>query len=747
MIEEERNSSGSRPRWNLAETDAIFAQEVDQAMGEIDAADLEDPPAVRQRLLGDRAHIMKAVEPSLTRWRQTREAQKELGARGVVGVLIFVTAAIPLLLGIVSFIRQLWDSMPSVQILGMAPWTSSLTWLAIAVIQVILGGVLVVTSEPAPNEEAKKARSLFVSDVRQEIRAALLLIINDVLAESRTKELMLDTSEARDLVELNSADILESHFISRCIKFLRSHRASAIGISGPRGVGKTTIMQKVCNHDPANYLGVHLPAPVSYAPDDFVRLLHREVLRRALEDEQGEDGTSMLDSRLKVVRSRRTHLWRLFSFVVLVYVGIGIIAFGRSGFQPPRLSAYDVAGGALIGAGLVALSMTVPQWVSRRARSGNAVVELCNAELSRLDWTSKAQSTTKNSVKWKIFTFEDQDQIELTERAVSHADLATGFKSFATRYAELTGCELIIAIDELDKMSDSSDLLAAVNGMKDLFRGSGTHFLVSVSEDALASFALRGVPIRDAFDSSFDEVVSVTRFTVSDSRNLLARRVIGFPDILSLFCHALSGGLPRDLIRLARHCIAVRGGDDSAPAVTTSTAVKVVTRQHLSSILEGALHQALATARSADDPAQTKEGAAVPAKPADHAGRQRRAVLECRAILDEGSPDTHTDVRECLARLDAARGAEVNPALESIIAMISVLEAANAYFSLPRTRESWEAERVAGEPEQVAMRIARCVADVSVDPEFALTNLEWVRRATASSAQAADSSHRPAAGS
>ena len=63
---------------------------------------------------------------------------------------------------------------------------------------------------------------------------------------------------------------------------------------------------------------------------------------------------------------------------------------------------------------------------------------------------------------------------------------------------------------------------------------------------------------RDAFDSSFDAVIELQRLTCMESHAILSERAIGFPKSLSAICHAWSGGLPRDLIRVSRRCVELR---------------------------------------------------------------------------------------------------------------------------------------------------------------------------------------------
>jgi hypothetical protein len=48
------------------------------------------------------------------------------------------------------------------------------------------------------------------------------------------------------------------------------------------------------------------------------------------------------------------------------------------------------------------------------------------------------------------------------------------------------------------------------------------------------------------------------RLTAEEAHKILSGRAIGFPRSLSAISHAWSGGLPRDLIRVARRCVELR---------------------------------------------------------------------------------------------------------------------------------------------------------------------------------------------
>src|SRR5260370_6905383 len=79
--------------------------------------------------------------------------------------------------------------------------------------------------------------------------------------------------------------------------------------------------------------------------------------------------------------------------------------------------------------------------------------------------------------------------------------------------------------------------------------------MVSVSDDALNAFERRGLPLRDAFDSSFDEILRVNACSFFGSGRLRYRRVIGLTEPYVPLCHCLAGGLARHVIRAARQVV------------------------------------------------------------------------------------------------------------------------------------------------------------------------------------------------
>jgi len=145
------------------------------------------------------------------------------------------------------------------------------------------------------------------------------------------------------------------------------------------------------------------------------------------------------------------------------------------------------------------------------------------------------------------------------------------FRDLARRVAA-QHAGLIVGIDELDKLEYDKSA-AFLNDIKAIFGVPRAYFLVSVSENAAAGFERRGVPFRDVFDSSFDEIITVGYLDWPASRELLNQRVVGMHAPFAALCHVFSGGLARDLIRTAR---AVLSHPDSAGNVSLSDVVKTL---------------------------------------------------------------------------------------------------------------------------------------------------------------------------
>jgi hypothetical protein len=140
------------------------------------------------------------------------------------------------------------------------------------------------------------------------------------------------------------------------------------------------------------------------------------------------------------------------------------------------------------------------------------------------------------------------EQIPLTE-----ADLVLELAQFVAKLNE-NGYQVRIGIDELDKLEAGDDAERFLTGITALFPIRDCSFLLTISQNAAAQFARRGMPVRDVFDSSLDCVIVVQPISFAEARRMVRSR---FPpkqpekmsDTQILLCYCLSGGLPRDCLR------------------------------------------------------------------------------------------------------------------------------------------------------------------------------------------------------
>jgi hypothetical protein len=238
--------------------------------------------------------------------------------------------------------------------------------------------------------------------------------------------------------------------------------------------------------------------------------------------------------------------------------------------RPPRLIGY--AAWAVSGLGVLTLARRTLM-ASRLVRRSPAMTtrRLAKEAARNLERVRYLQTST---IGWSAglklsFGLDGQRTRGLSraEQPRSYPEIVDDFRAFANEVAEFLhedGHRVFIGVDELDKIGSTQQAERFLNEIKGVFGIPHTYFLVSVSDDAMTSFERRGLPLRDAFDSSFDEIVRADPLTYAESRRLIYRRVIGLTEPYIAFCHCLSGGLARDLIRAARQVVRT-GQQESEP--------------------------------------------------------------------------------------------------------------------------------------------------------------------------------------
>jgi hypothetical protein len=367
---------------------------------------------------------------------------------------------------------------------------------------------------------------------------------------------------------------------------------ASIGVAGPRGSGKSMLIREYCDpgsaaeaddlgFDWAWLWGYGLPrrpgtdlrclvaAPVDYAPRDFVLHLFAAFCRSVTStyDRQAESLPGVVLGAFWLRRG----VWLLLALVGRAVLFGGAAAallywkhvIARRLAVPPDWVGYAAL--ALIGIGLLNFAWTAAhriRWWARQASSRDeaSLAAAARKHLARVRYLQTFTSGWSGSLNLPGGGSSGQytRSTARSEQPLSYPEIVDEFRDFARDVAadmHRHGGKVFIGVDELDKIGSAEQAERFLNEIKGIFGIPHLYFMVSVSDDALTAFERRGLPLRDAFDSSFDEIIHVGPLSYLESRRLLYRRVIGLSEPYVALCHCLAGGLARDVIRAARQVV------------------------------------------------------------------------------------------------------------------------------------------------------------------------------------------------
>lgn len=485
------------------------------------------------------------------------------------------------------------------------------------------------------------------------------------------------TTVASSLVELDIRDTVSSQTYAKVRSFIHDHDASAIGLTGPRGSGKSTVMQQLRADQQLRCIAVRVAAPVFYSPTEFTRIIHADLSREVA----GSRSSHITDGFHRARRQAAGSVGKaVFSLLVIVTL-ILLWYYDKARPAPPAILNVDLFGDVVVICLAVFLGFLAHKgWTVFRqgALLGGPPAtarDLGRQQLQKLRWvtTTEASRTTKFSLASS--SLQGEDKLTRSERELSHAEAVQDLREFVNQLVAMTGRAVLVCIDELDKIADAGVAVEAINGIKDLFHFPKTHFVVSVSTDALHSFAARGVPVRDVFDSSFDTVIKVSRLSFEESRVLISRRALHFPASAALFCYAWAGGHPRDLIRTARSCVEFRHDlVDKQQAPTVARLSSLVLTRDLREVIDAAVQKLASENSSGND-------------------KTLKALVELTLKLDGGRYGLHSLAKD-LGRSRFPR--EVTGSQESQQLVNALLPYARlafliqGLFTTPRTPLQWQ---------------------------------------------------------
>lgn len=495
-------------------------------------------------------------------------------------------------------------------LLGVVFWqniVAGTTWWLAPLATVLAAGAAViwtvrVRAQSAAMTAEAEIRGLKVQLQRRtsaSVKESFTQVLNETLGPEN--KLPFPTVAPR-LVELNTSAVVPSSTAKLLKNFVEGHESSAVGIAGPRGSGKSTLMRGLTSDAEHRERSVWLTAPVRYDSVDFIRRLLLEVANKVDERNGGEL------RRIRRRKSSSVFVARTTIGALLSVFGMGLLAINSYGgtFMPLQFSATGVTGIVLLVSGMLVVTLGMIAVLTGRsyayggggARRLKYSTFLAREAITRLSFDRETSTKSKNVAKFlgSSLSLEDENSVTLKDRALSHADLVNELRKLLEAFAQDESPKpIIVVIDELDKISLTTDLVDTINDLKDLFHIEGVHFVVSVSTDALLSFEQRGLIARDAFDSSFDTIVPVQALSLDESLQVISARAEGFPPLVGAFCHAWAGGLPRELLRVARRCVEIqRAAKDAQPV---ELLVRTVIAEDIVSLVEAAMRSTTTPAK------------------------------------------------------------------------------------------------------------------------------------------------------
>ncbi len=244
--------------------------------------------------------------------------------------------------------------------------------------------------------------------------------------------------------------------------------------------------------------------------------------------------------------------------ILLPFVVLVLIAPGDNSFRP-LITDDDTPlrlGAFLLGLLIVALGARSRSF----PRTAPTLVADCRDHLYRLQTVQNSTAGLTTGAT-QFLTLGTSHSSGVTSVPPNYPLLVAEFRRLLgeiARHEHDKGNRVVIAIDEVDRLGTDTKALAFLAEIKGILGVPYVHYLISVAEDVGAAFVRRGLPHRDVTDSSLDDVLHVRPCALDESADILQRRAPHIGAAYIALAHALSGGLPRDLIRYGRRLLDIR---------------------------------------------------------------------------------------------------------------------------------------------------------------------------------------------
>jgi hypothetical protein len=413
--------------------------------------------------------------------------------------------------------------------------------------------LLLMPKERRREKRAVAAREDWLNEAREiAVHHELTQTINRLLAPEWDKRLLVRNSVGLRAIYHEQSQV-RTIAAERADNALWHSDGASIAVSGPRGSGKSNLLTELCRSD--SLFSVLVSAPTRYAPREFLIQLFQEVCTKYIRDQRGpgvaEAGTREAFTRFlgeNRVALLRASLTLLFSGL-LTWDLVSRTAARDVDGMPRSLWGDQTLFYAIVLCVLIVVF--APKRLGQRWRETKLVATARRylAEL-RAEQTATAQVAASLPIMQATFSKASRSL------PWTMPELVGRLREFLGQIAdaELHGKNrrVLICIDEVDRIGSAQEATMFLSEVKAIFGAPHCYFAVAIADELGLQLSRRATAGRPLSDNAFDEIISVEPMSFDMCRDLLTRRVLGFTESFVWLGLVLSGGSPRELIRVAR---------------------------------------------------------------------------------------------------------------------------------------------------------------------------------------------------
>jgi hypothetical protein len=378
----------------------------------------------------------------------------------------------------------------------------------------------------------------------------------------------------------------------RLTALLSQMDAGSVAVAGPRGAGKSTLLKQFClpvddDITSARTIAIYVPAPSNYVARDFIAELFQRLCEAYLsycDYPATEDLYHIVGSRIgrqRTIRNITRISWlairAAIAIALLLVVSWPLVTHSSFLMSPnfplihhPASETVKLARDwwdhyrayFVLGLVLAAWALWAPirSWRTYLRRTPEPeIIKRAREYLLRLQvdkTVTQGGGVNSPSIRGLGLNMNRASSVKYTPWSLPElVSYTRRFMQDISMQMKDSSRPVIVAIDEIDRIGSLEDAEGFIGEIKAVFGVEGCYFLVAVAEDVGSLFAQRATAGRSILENAFDEIVTVRPLTLQEARSLLLKRVPGFTDAFVYLVYAMSGGLPRELIRVTRRLV------------------------------------------------------------------------------------------------------------------------------------------------------------------------------------------------